>query len=126
MLSPTNFINSSFFPFLGFLISLRPSDFIPEKPAVAEYTTKRTMGQDCDNLAAHYQISREDQDQFAIQSYQKASKATARGLLENEIVTVAVSQRKTDDVIINEDEEFKNVRIDKIPNLKPLKTFYWD
>ena len=90
------------------------------KDGLTDVYNKVHMGKCADECAKEYQISREDQDQFAIQSYQKASKATARGLFENEIVTVAVSQRKTDDVIINEDEEFKNVRIDKIPNLKPV------
>ena len=90
------------------------------KDGLTDVYNKVHMGKCADECAKEYQISREDQDQFAIQSYQKASKATAKGLFENEIVTVAVSQRKTDDVIINEDEEFKNVRIDKIPNLKPV------
>ena len=90
------------------------------KDGLTDVYNKVHMGKCADECAKEYQISREDQDQFAIQSYQKASKATARGLFENEIVTVAVSQRKTDDVIINEDEEFKNVRLDKNPNLKPV------
>ena len=90
------------------------------KDGLTDVYNKVHMGKCADECAKEYQISREDQDQFAIQSYQKASKANAKGLFENEIVTVAVSQRKTDDVIINEDEEFKNVRIDKIPNLKPV------
>ena len=90
------------------------------KDGLTDVYNKVHMGKCADECAKEYQISREDQDQFAIQSYQKASKATAKGLFENEIVTVAVSQRKTDDVIITEDEEFKNVRIDKIPNLKPV------
>ena len=89
------------------------------KDGLTDVYNKVHMG-NADDCAVEYQISREDQDQFAIQSYQKASKASSNGLFQNEIVTVRVSQRKGDDLIVNKDEEFKNVKIDKIPHLKPV------
>ena len=90
------------------------------KDGLTDVYNKVHMGKCADDCAVEYQISREDQDQFAIQSYQKASKASSNGLFQNEIVTVRVSQRKGDDLIVNKDEEFKNVKIDKIPHLKPV------
>jgi len=73
---------------LKFLTSLRFSDFIPERPAVTEYTTDRVMGKDCDIMAARFQISREEQDEFAVRSHQLAAKAHEAGHLPAEITTV--------------------------------------
>lgn len=73
---------------LKFLTSLRFSDFIPETPAVAEYTTNRVMGKDCDIMAARFQISREAQDEFAVRSHQLAAKAHVDGHLPAEMTTV--------------------------------------
>lgn len=78
------------------------------------------MGNCADKCATEYQISREDQDNFAIQSYQKSEIAWKSGKFADEIVPVAVPQRKGDPIVIEEDEEYKNVRIDKIPGLKPV------
>ncbi len=73
-----------------FLTSLRASDFVPETPKVAEYTTQRVMGQDCDIMAARFQVSREEQDKYAIRSHQLAAKAHEDGHLVEEMVTVNV------------------------------------
>lgn len=75
---------------LRFLASLRPADFLPERPRVAEYSTGRTMGQDCDNLAARFGISREAQDTFAVRSHRLAAQARDEGLLRHEIVPVVL------------------------------------
>ena len=75
---------------LKFLSSLRLSDFIPEQPKVAEYTTQRVMGQDCDIMAARFQVSREEQDAFAVRSHQLAARAHEAGHLPEEIVTVRI------------------------------------
>jgi len=71
-----------------FVTSLRLSDFVPERPAVAEYSTDRVMGQDCDIMAARFQVSREDQDKYAVRSHQLAAKAHEDGHLPAEIVDV--------------------------------------
>lgn len=76
---------------LRFVFSLRPSDFIPVKPSVAEFTTRRTMGQDCDILAARYQITREEQDDFALRSHQLAGLAQKEGYLNEEICEVSLA-----------------------------------
>ena len=75
---------------LKFLASLRPADFVPERPQVAEYTTNRVMGEDCDIMAARFQVSREEQDEFAVRSHRLAAKAFEEGHLPEEIVEVSL------------------------------------
>jgi len=78
---------------LKFVFSLRPSDFIPVRPAVAEYMTGRTMGQDCDIMAARYGITREEQDDFSYRSHQLAGKAQEEGLLKAEMCEVTLEPK---------------------------------
>ena len=78
---------------LKFVFSLRPSDFIPDRPAVAEYMTGRTMGQDCDIMAARYEIPRVEQDDFAYRSHQLAGKAQEAGYLAEEMCEVTISPK---------------------------------
>jgi len=80
------------------------------------------MGVCADLCATEYNISREDQDAFAIQSYNRSAKAWEAGKFDNEIVPVAVPQRKGDPIIISKDEEFTNVSLDKIPSLNAVFT----
>lgn len=76
---------------LKFVFSLRPSDFIPVRPAVAEFMTGRTMGQDCDIMAARFGVSRQEQDDFALRSHQLAGKAQEEGLFKNEICELSTA-----------------------------------
>tara|TARA_B110000977_G_C11051463_1_gene482480 strand:+ start:532 stop:1821 length:1290 start_codon:yes stop_codon:yes gene_type:complete len=78
---------------LKFVFSLRPSDFIPVRPAVAEYMTGKTMGQDCDIMAASYGIPRAEQDDFAYRSHQLAGKAQEAGYLKEEMCEVTISPK---------------------------------
>jgi acetyl-CoA C-acetyltransferase len=78
------------------------------------------MGSAADNTANEMNISREAQDNFAIESYKKSADAWSNGRFNEEIVGVDVPQRKGDPISINEDEEYKNVFFDKIPNLRPV------
>jgi acetyl-CoA C-acetyltransferase len=78
------------------------------------------MGNCADQCADKYKISREEQDEFAIESYNRASNASKNGLFKEEIVKVNIPQRKGEDVIVDKDEEYKNVKLEKIPNLKPV------
>ena len=80
------------------------------------------MGVYADRTAEKYNISREEQDAFAIQSYKRTAAATESGILKEEIVPVAVPQRKGDPVYVGEDEEYKRVKYEKIPNLRPAFT----
>jgi acetyl-CoA C-acetyltransferase len=78
---------------------------------------KTLMGNCAELCAKEMNISREDQDNYAIQSYTRAAEAWKAGKFNNEIVPVPVQTRKGD-VIVSEDEEYKNVNFDKIPGLK--------
>ena len=75
---------------LKFLFSLRPKDFFPERPKVAEYTTNRVMGEDCDIMAARFKIARSEQDKYAVRSHHLAAKAHDAGHLKEEMVEVAL------------------------------------
>lgn len=83
---------------------------------------QKHMGTCADLCASEYSISREDQDNFAIQSYERSAKAWKEGKFAEEVVPVSVPQRKGDPVIVSEDEEYKNVRMEKIPSLRPVFT----
>ena len=80
------------------------------------------MGVCADNTAKKYDISRETQDEYAIRSYKLSAKSTEEGLFKDEIVGVEVPQRKRDPLLITEDEEFKRVKFEKIPQLRPAFT----
>jgi len=77
------------------------------------------MGTCGDACAAEYGFTREDQDKFAIESYSRSTSAWKDGKFNDEIIAVEIPQRKGDPIVISEDEEFKNVKMDKIPNLRP-------
>jgi len=77
------------------------------------------MGVCADNTAAEYKISREAQDEYAIRSYKRAAETTEKGIFKEEIVPVMVPQRKGDPVAVTEDEEYKRVKFEKIPALRP-------
>lgn len=78
------------------------------------------MGNAAELCAKECNISREDQDNFAIESYKRSAAAWAAGKFKNEVVPVEVPQRKGDPMIVSEDEEYKNVKMEKIPQLKPV------
>ncbi|PIB34128.1 acetyl-CoA acetyltransferase [Reichenbachiella sp. 5M10] len=81
---------------------------------------KFPMGSCADNTAKEMNISREAQDEYAIASYQKSAASTESGAFQNEIVSVEVPQRKGEPIIVSEDEEFRKVKFDKIPSLRPV------
>ncbi|MBT8291026.1 MAG: acetyl-CoA C-acyltransferase, partial [Muriicola sp.] len=77
------------------------------------------MGVCADLCAVEHKFSREEQDAFAIQSYQRSAKAWAEGKFDSEVVPVEVPQRRGEPLLVAEDEEFKNVKLEKIPSLRP-------
>jgi acetyl-CoA C-acetyltransferase len=89
-----------------------------QKDGLVDPFDKNAMGVLADKCASEHAFSREDQDAFAIQSYERTKKAWSEGKFSNEVIPVAVPQRRGDDLIISEDEEFKNVNMDKIPALR--------
>jgi acetyl-CoA C-acetyltransferase len=80
------------------------------------------MGNAADATAAKYEISREEQDEFAINSYKRSAQSWEAGKFNDEIVPVEIPQRKGDPIVMKEDEEYKNVRFEKIPQLRPVFT----
>jgi len=78
------------------------------------------MGTCGDLCATEHDFSREEQDAFAIESYNRSAKAWKTGKFDNEVIPVEVPQRKGDPILIIEDEEYKNVIMEKIPTLRPV------
>ena len=78
------------------------------------------MGSAADNTAKVHGITREEQDEFAINSYKTSAASWEAGKFKDEIVPVEIPQRRGDAIIMDEDEEYKNVRFDKIPSLRPV------
>nr|WP_314834677.1 acetyl-CoA C-acyltransferase [uncultured Flavobacterium sp.] len=93
-----------------------------QKDGLTDAYDNNAMGVCADLCASEYNFTREDQDNFAIQSYERSAKAWESGKFDNEIIPVAVPQRKGDPIIISKDEEFTNVKLDKIPSLSPVFT----
>ncbi|MGB5376430.1 acetyl-CoA C-acyltransferase [Muriicola sp.] len=90
-----------------------------QKDGLVDAYDHNAMGVCADLCATEYHFSREDQDAFAIQSYERAAKAWSEGKFADEVVPVEIPQRRGEPVIMSEDEEFKNVKMDKIPSLRP-------
>ncbi len=93
-----------------------------ERDGLVDAYDQCAMGVCADHTAEKYQISREEQDEYAIMSYKRSAEATEKGYLKKEIIAVAVPQRKGEPLLIEEDEEFKRVKFEKIPKLRPVFT----
>ena len=93
-----------------------------QKDGLVDVYDQQAMGVCADLCASEHQFSREDQDAFAIQSYERSAKAWAAGKFADEVVPVEVPQRRGEPIIVSEDEEFKNVKMDKIASLRPAFT----
>ncbi|MGK0127336.1 MAG: acetyl-CoA C-acetyltransferase [Candidatus Azotimanducaceae bacterium] len=81
---------------------------------------QKHMGTCGDLCAQEYGFSREDQDAFAIESYNRSTNAWKENRFSNEVVPVEIPQRRGDAIIFSEDEEYKNVKMEKIPSLRPV------
>lgn len=90
------------------------------KDGLFEVYYKFPMGNCADNTAREMNISREDQDAYAIQSYKRSAAAWEVGMFKDEIIPVEMLGRKGETIQMEEDEEFRNVMFDKIPSLKPV------
>ena len=88
-----------------------------QKDGLTDAYDNNAMGVCADLCASEYNISREEQDNFAIQSYERSAKAWDAGKFDNEIVPVEVPQRRGEPIIVSKDEEYTNVKLDKIPSL---------
>lgn len=93
-----------------------------QKDGLVDAYDNNAMGVAADLCALTHKITREAQDAFAIDSYSKVAKAWEDGKFDNEIVPVAVPQRKGDPILVTKDQEFTNVSLDKIPSLRAAFT----
>ena len=93
-----------------------------QKDGLVDVYDQVAMGVCADACAVEYEFSREDQDNFAIQSYNRSSETWKSGKFTEEIVPVEVPQRRGEPLIFSEDEEYKNVKMDKIPALRAAFT----
>jgi len=93
-----------------------------QKDGLTDAYDNNAMGVCADLCATEYNFSREDQDNFAIQSYERSAAAWEAGKFDAEIVPVEVPQRRGDAILVTKDEEYTNVKLDKIPSLAPVFT----
>ncbi len=93
-----------------------------QKDGLVDAYQKVAMGVCADECAATHNFTREEQDAFAIQSYNRSADAWAAGNFEDEIVPVSIPQRRGEPILFSEDEEFKNIKKEKIPALRPAFT----
>lgn len=93
-----------------------------QKDGLTDAYDGNAMGVCADLCASEYKITREEQDAFAIQSYERSAKAWSEGKFDNEVVPVEIPQRRGEPVIFSKDEEFTNVKLDKIPALNAVFT----
>jgi len=105
-------------------VKFGPTTFIDgmQKDGLTDAYDNNAMGVCADLCASEYKISREEQDAYAIQSYERSSKAWETGKFANEIVPVEIPQRRGEPIIFSRDEEYTNVKLDKIPSLSPVFT----
>jgi len=90
-----------------------------QKDGLVDVYDQQAMGVFADLCATKHNITREEQDAFAVQSYNRSAKAWKEEKFNNEVIPVEIPQRKGDPITISVDEEFTNVRLDKIPTLNP-------
>lgn len=107
--SPLDFLK--FFKGLGF------KDFLPELPAIAEFSTGEVMGESADRMAARFGISREDQDVYALRSHQMAAKATREGILDEELIPAKIPPKF--DVVKSDNGFREDTSMDKLAKLRP-------
>lgn len=93
-----------------------------QKDGLVDAYDKHAMGVCADACAEEYNFSREDQDAFAVQSYERSKAAWEAGKFDNEVISVEIPQRRGDAIIFNKDEEYTNVKMEKIPALRPAFT----
>lgn len=90
------------------------------RDGLSDAYSQEAMGICAEETAKKFDLSREAQDAYAIESYNRAAQAWASELFKNEIVPVTIKDRRGNETVVNEDEEFKKVKLEKIPSLRPV------
>lgn len=103
--------------FLRFFKGLGVKDFLPELPAIAEFSTGEVMGESADRMSARFGVSREAQDEYAMRSHHLAAEATANGLLKDEVIPAKIPPAFK---VIEADNGFReDTSMDKLSQLRP-------
>ena len=89
-----------------------------QKDGLVDAYDQNAMGVCADACAEKYDFTREEQDAFAVQSYKRSADAWSSGKFKDEVIPVEVPQRRGEPILVTEDEEFKNVKLEKIPHLR--------
>ena len=90
-----------------------------QRDGLVDAYSQQAMGVFADTCAEKYNFTREEQDNFAIQSYKRTNSAWAAGKFNSEIIAVEVPQRRGEPIVVDKDEEYTKVRLEKIPDLRP-------
>jgi acetyl-CoA C-acetyltransferase len=90
-----------------------------QRDGLVDAYDNNAMGTCADLCATEHHISREEQDEFAKESYKRSAEAWKAGKFDDEVVPVEIPQRRGEPIIMKEDEEFKNIKLDKISSLRP-------
>ncbi|ARV08444.1 acetyl-CoA acetyltransferase [Winogradskyella sp. PC-19] len=93
-----------------------------QKDGLVDAYDNNAMGVCADACATEYKFSREDQDAFAVQSYERSKAAWDSGKFDNEVIPVDVPQRRGDAITVDRDQEYTNVKMEKISALRPAFT----
>jgi acetyl-CoA C-acetyltransferase len=93
-----------------------------QKDGLVDAYANQAMGIFADSCATEYKFTREAQDAFAIQSYKRSTEAWNEGKFNSEVVPVEVPQRRGEPIVVDRDEEYTNVRLEKIPSLRAAFT----
>ena len=104
---------------LGAAAKLRPSDFAPVPPAIAEYTTAMTMGEACEKMAKENDVSRRSQDEIAYLSHSRAAAATAEGRFERQIA-LTFSKPRYETAISRDNGIREDSSMEALAGLKPV------
>nr|WP_188406343.1 acetyl-CoA C-acyltransferase [Psychroflexus salis] len=90
-----------------------------QRDGLVDVYDQQAMGVCADLCATEHHISREEQDEFAIESYKRSAAAWKAGKFDNEVVPVEIPQRRGEPLVMKEDEEFKNIKLEKVTSLRP-------
>ena len=90
-----------------------------QRDGLVDAYSQQAMGVFADTCAEKYNFTREEQDDFAIQSYKRTNSAWAAGKFNSEIIAVEVPQRRGKPIVVDTDEEYTKVNLEKIPDLRP-------
>ena len=93
-----------------------------QKDGLVDAYANQAMGIFADSCATEYKFTREEQDAFAIESYKRSTEAWNEGKFNSEVVPVEVPQRRGEPIVVDRDEEYTNVRLEKIPSLRAAFT----